>query len=190
MARLARRVSLGLRWPSWLTFLGHMKDSLWSIDLFRCESATLRSYWVLAVMDQYTQYTRRIIGFGIHAGTLNGVALCRMFNRAIRGQLWMPKYISSDNGPLYRFHQRQANLRILEATDIKSILYVPLSHPFVESPKELTEHLKFLPLMSCVFSGHDNDICIGLAGSDQMGHICSGRWRADVFVGRIRSIKH
>jgi putative transposase len=34
--------------PSWLTFLGHMKDSLWSIDLFRCESATLRtpgSWW-------------------------------------------------------------------------------------------------------------------------------------------------
>jgi hypothetical protein len=29
--------------PSWLTFLGHMKDSLWSIDLFRCESATLRT---------------------------------------------------------------------------------------------------------------------------------------------------
>jgi len=27
--------------PSWLTFLGHMKDSLWSTDLFRCESATL-----------------------------------------------------------------------------------------------------------------------------------------------------
>ena len=22
--------------PSWLTFIGHMKDSLWSIDLFRC----------------------------------------------------------------------------------------------------------------------------------------------------------
>src|ERR1700688_3730251 len=39
--------------PSWLTFLGHMKDSLWSMDLFRCESATLRSYWVLVVMDQY-----------------------------------------------------------------------------------------------------------------------------------------
>jgi len=28
--------------PSWLTFLGHMKDSLWSMDLFRCESATMR----------------------------------------------------------------------------------------------------------------------------------------------------
>ena len=40
--------------PSWLTFLGHAKDSLWSIDLFRCESAILRSQWVLVVMDQYT----------------------------------------------------------------------------------------------------------------------------------------
>jgi hypothetical protein len=39
-----------------------------------------------------------------------------MFNRAIRGQRWMPKYISSDNDPLYRFHQWQANLRILEVT--------------------------------------------------------------------------
>lgn len=39
--------------PSWLTVLGHAKDSLWSIDLFRCESAILRSHWVLVVMDQY-----------------------------------------------------------------------------------------------------------------------------------------
>ncbi len=113
--------------PSWLTFLGHMKDSLWSMDLFRCASATLQSHWVLVVMDQYT---RRIIGF--HAGKVDGVALCRMFNRAIRGQRGMPKYVSSDNDPLYRFHQWQANLRILEATEIKSIPYVPLSHPFVE----------------------------------------------------------
>src|SRR5260370_5118955 len=29
--------------PSWLTFLGHTKDSLWSMDMFRCESATLRT---------------------------------------------------------------------------------------------------------------------------------------------------
>jgi transposase InsO family protein len=115
--------------PSWLTFLGHTKDSLWSMDLFRCESATLRTHWVLVVMDQYT---RRIIGFGVHAGTIDGATLCRMFNRAIRGQLRMPKYLSSDNDPLYRFHQWQANLRILEVTEIKSVPYVPLSHPFVE----------------------------------------------------------
>jgi hypothetical protein len=78
------------------------------------------------------QYTRRIVGFGVHAGTIDGVALCRMFNRAIRGQPWMPNFLSSDNDPLYRFHQWQANLRILEVTEIKSVPYVPLSHPFVE----------------------------------------------------------
>jgi putative transposase len=115
--------------PSWLTFIGHVKDSLWSLDLFRCESATLRTHWVLIVMDQYT---RRIIGFGVHAGTVNGVALCRMFNRAIRWQPWMPKYLSSDHDPLFRFGQWQANLRILEVTEIKTVPNVPISHPFVE----------------------------------------------------------
>src|SRR5215471_13820677 len=48
--------------PSWLTFIGHAKDSLWSLDLFRCESAFLRTYWVLVVMDQFT---RRIVGFAV-----------------------------------------------------------------------------------------------------------------------------
>jgi putative transposase len=115
--------------PSWLTFLGHMKDSLWSLDLFRCESATLRSHWVLVVMDQFT---RRIIGFGVQAGTVDGVALCRMFNRAIRGQRWMPKYFSCDHDPLFRFAQWQANLRILEVTEIKTVPFAPLSHLFVE----------------------------------------------------------
>jgi transposase InsO family protein len=99
--------------PSWLTFLGHIKDSLWSIDLFRCESATLRTHWVLVVMDQYT---RRIIGLGVHAGKVDGATLCRMFNRASREHRWLPEYLSSDNDPLYRFHQWQANLRILEVT--------------------------------------------------------------------------
>ncbi len=115
--------------PSWLTFLGHLKDSLWSVDLFRCESATLRTHWVLVVMDQFS---RRILGFGVQAGTVDGVALCRMFNRAMRGQRGMPKYLSSDHDPLYRFGQWQANLRILEVTEIMTVPYVPLSHPFVE----------------------------------------------------------
>jgi hypothetical protein len=62
---------------------------------------------------------------------VDGVALCRMFHRAIRGHS-PPKYLSSDHDPLYRFHQWEANLRILEVTEIKSVPYVPLSHPFVE----------------------------------------------------------
>jgi transposase InsO family protein len=114
--------------PSWLTVLGHAKDSLWSLDLFRCESAVLRTHWVLVVMDQWT---RRIVGFGVHRGVVDGVALCQMFNRATRGQK-PPTYLSSDHDPLYRFHQWQANLRILDVETIKTVPYVPLSHPFVE----------------------------------------------------------
>jgi transposase InsO family protein len=114
--------------PSWLTFIGHMKDSLWSLDLFRCESVALRTYWVLVVMDQYG---RRIIGFGIQAGIVDGMALCRMFKQAIRGA-GLPKYVSSDHDPLYRFHQWQANLRILGVTEIKTVPYTPWSHPFIE----------------------------------------------------------
>ena len=47
-----------------------MKDSLWSLDLFQCESAALRTYRVLVVMDQFT----RRIGFGVQRGIVNGVA--------------------------------------------------------------------------------------------------------------------
>ena len=114
--------------PSWLTFLGHAKDSLWSIDLFRCESAILRSHWVRVVMDHYT---RRIVGVGIQAGTVDGRALCRMFNHAIRG-LSRPTRLSSDHDPLYRLHHWRANLRVLQVTEVKSVPSVPLSHPFVE----------------------------------------------------------
>lgn len=114
--------------PSWLTILGHAKDSLWSLDLFRCESVALRTHWVLVVMDQCT---RRIVGVAVHRGIVDGVALCRMFNRATRCHT-PPTYLSSDHDPLYRFHQWQANLRIRDVKEIKTVPYVPLSHPFVE----------------------------------------------------------
>ena len=82
----------------------------------------------MVVMDQFT---RRIIGFGVHSGSLDGVALCRMFPRAV-GTRCLPKYLSSDHDPPYRFHQWQANLRVLGVTEVKTVPYVPLSHPFVE----------------------------------------------------------
>jgi hypothetical protein len=66
--------------PSWLTFLGQVTDSLWSVDLYRCESAMLKFHWVLLVMDHYT---RRTVGFEAHAGIVDGPALRSMFNRAI-----------------------------------------------------------------------------------------------------------
>jgi hypothetical protein len=39
------RPEAGTNGPSWLSFIGHVKDSLWSVDLFRCESILLRSHW-------------------------------------------------------------------------------------------------------------------------------------------------
>jgi hypothetical protein len=59
--------------PSWLSFIGHTTDSLWSVDLFRCESILLRSYWVLVVMDQFT---RRLVGIGVHGGAVTGADVC------------------------------------------------------------------------------------------------------------------
>jgi len=87
--------------PSWLTFLGYSKDSLWSMDLFRCESLTLKTRWVMVVMDHFT---RRTIGFAVHRGIPDGPAVCRMFGRII-GRLKTPRFLSSDNDPLFEFHR-------------------------------------------------------------------------------------
>ena len=130
--------------PSWLTFIGHMNDSLWSVDLFRCESMVLKTHWVLVVMDQYS---RRIIGFGVQVGDVDGPALCRMFAKAIAGS-GIPKYMSTDNDPLFTFGQWKANLRLLEVSELKTVPYVPLSHPFVErlvgtTRREYLNHVLF-----------------------------------------------
>ena len=114
--------------PSWLGFLGHIKDSLWSMDLFRCESILLKSHWVMVILDQCTP---RIIGFAVTAGDVDGPALCQMFNRAV-SRRGIPRYLSSDNDPPFTFHRWRANLRILGIGEIKTIPYVPISHPFVE----------------------------------------------------------
>jgi hypothetical protein len=78
------------------------------------------------------RYTRRIIGFGIHAGVVNRETLCRMFKHAIRGVTTFPLYLSSHHDPLYRFHQWEANLRVLGIFEIKTVPNVPWSHPFIE----------------------------------------------------------
>jgi putative transposase len=122
------RQPLGAEGPSWLRFLAQCKDSLWSVDLFRCESMLLHSHWVMLVMDVFT---RRIIGFGVALAPIDGVRVCRMFNQAVDGQP-LPKYLSTDHDPLFRFHRWLANLRVLEVEEIKSVPYAPISHPFVE----------------------------------------------------------
>jgi putative transposase len=84
------------------------------------------TYWVMVVMDQFT---RRIVGFGVHAGIIDGMALCRILhNEPSTGS--MPKSLSPDDHPLYRSHRRQAYLRALGVTEIKTVPYVPLFHPW------------------------------------------------------------
>ena len=76
-------------------------------------------------------FTRRVSGFDVHDGDVDGIALCRMFNTAISTH-GIPHHLSSDNAPLFRYHRRQASLRILNVTEIKSVPYVSLSYPFAE----------------------------------------------------------
>jgi putative transposase len=130
--------------PSWLTVIGHLKDSLWSADLFRCQSILLRSYWVMVVMDVFT---RRIVGLSVERADIDGVSVCRMFNHAVAGQ-HSPKHLSSDHDPLFTFHRWQANLRVLDIDEIKSVPYVPLSHPFIDRligtiRREYLDHVLF-----------------------------------------------
>ena len=70
-----------------------------------------------------------------------------MFNKIISGKA-LPKYLSSDNDPLFLFHRWQANLRILDIEEIKSIPGKPVSHPFIErviktTRVEYLDHLLF-----------------------------------------------
>ena len=138
------RQSPGGGGTSWLSFIGHTTDSLWSVDLFRCESIVLQSYWVLVVMDQFT---RRVIGLGVQRGSVDGSSLCRMFNDAVRGQ-GAPRHLSTDHDPLFEEHRWHAHLRVLEIDEIKTVPYVPMSHPFVERligtmRREFLDHVLF-----------------------------------------------
>ena len=104
--------------PSRLTAIAEARDSLWSIDLFRCESILLKSFWVMVVMDVFT---RRIVGFGVEPAHIDGISVCRMFNHARYGQT-LPKRLSSDHDPLlFRFHRWRANLRVLDIEELKSV---------------------------------------------------------------------
>ena len=122
------RPAPGADGPSWLSFIAQCKDSVWSVDLFRCESVLLKSHWVMVVMDLFT---RRFVGFGLARAPIDGLSVCRMFNHAVAGQP-RPKHLSTDHDPLFRFHRWLANLRVLEIGEIKSVPYAPVSHPFVE----------------------------------------------------------
>ena len=56
--------------------------------------------------------------------------------------------MSSDDDPLFEYHRWQANLRVLEVDEIKTVTGVPISHPFVERligtiRREFLDHILF-----------------------------------------------
>ena len=59
LAKHYRPVDCGTNGPSWLTFIGHVNGSVWSVDMFRCESSLLRSHWVMLVMERIHAPVRR-----------------------------------------------------------------------------------------------------------------------------------
>jgi|SRR6516225_7336225 len=65
------------------------------------------------------------------AANLDGSRVCRMFNHAIARQT-LPRNLSTDNDPLFRFHRWRANLRVLEVEEIKTLPGTPHSHAFIE----------------------------------------------------------
>jgi hypothetical protein len=70
-----------------------------------------------------------------------------MFNTAIYTK-GPPYYLSCEIDPLFRYHRWQANLRILEIQEIKTVPYMRLSHPFIErvigtNRREFLDHMFF-----------------------------------------------
>ena len=111
---------------SWLSFVGHTTDSLWTVDLLRCASIVLQRDWVRVVMDQFT---RRLVGVGVHRGPVDAPSLCRMCNAAIHGR-GAPRHLSTDHDPLFEAHRWTANLRLLEIDEIDEIKTVPHVPPY------------------------------------------------------------
>ncbi|MBC7397710.1 MAG: transposase [Bdellovibrionales bacterium] len=99
------------------------------MDLFRCESILLRTHYVMIVMDHFT---REIIGTAVMACCPNGTAVCRAFATVATRSGRVPNFLSTDNDPLFRFHQWRCNLSILEIEEIKTVPECPWSHPYVE----------------------------------------------------------
>lgn len=91
-------------------------------------------------------------------------------------------YARCQGGPLYRFHQRQANLRIIEICEIKTVPYAPLSHPFVERltgtlRRECLDLLLFwtatdLELKLTAFMDTTTDIELTLDSKDELRWKC------------------
>ncbi len=80
--------------------------------------------------DTLTEQLRRIPNARRRGSPSGRYPVCRMFSRAIARQS-LPRHVSSDHDPLFRFHRWRADLGVLEVAEIKTIPGTPPSHSFV-----------------------------------------------------------
>ncbi len=77
-----------------------------------------------------------------------GGAICFMFNKIAYGKT-SPKYISTDNDPLFGYWLWESNLEYhYQIDEVKTVPYCPWSHPFIERligscRREFTDHILF-----------------------------------------------
>ena len=110
--------------PSWLTFRGHLKDSLWSTDLFRASRqrcGSTGSWWSWII------WVRRPCGNGRRCRTLSAVQ-----PRHSTAPL-VPKCLSSDNDPLYRSNVEESNEWQFPLNGILIVLCVSTSKLVLET---------------------------------------------------------
>ena len=69
-------------------------------------------------------FTRRIIGFGVHRGGVDGEALCWMFQRASRGQT-SAKIPQLGSRSAIQVPSMAIQSSVLEVREIKTVPYVP-----------------------------------------------------------------
>jgi transposase InsO family protein len=118
-------------WPASVELIAAVLVMIRRDPRFGCPRIALEITHAFDIEINKDVVSRRIVGFGVEPRGIDGICACRMFNRAIASPP-PPRYLSSDNDPLSRFHRWCANLRTLEINEIKTIPYMPISHPFVK----------------------------------------------------------
>ena len=114
---------------TWLTFIGYMKDCLWSLDFFRCKSLRLSTHWVLVLTNQCVRW---IIRFEVRTAILiDGRTLCRLFLRPYAATSFLNFWALT---MIFYFGcvSCSQNLRILGIHEVKVIPNLPECHSFIK----------------------------------------------------------
>ena len=124
-----------------------------------------------------------------------------MLTDGVRGQ-GAPRHLSTDHDPLFEQHRWHAHLRVLEIDEIKTVPYVPMSHPFVERligtmRREFLDHMVFwnardLERKLADFTTYDNGSRshASLAGNTPLGIAAGQQPMSSAELDHVRWVSH